>query len=359
MNCHGCKQKYDLQCADLSPKRFRKLNQEGKLKWRCLECKSKQPKVGNINTPLRPTQQSRGEDEIVAEVSTVKSNVTLRKKPEPPTLSSSRAVDYVTEEVLRDIWNNEMRQEMQTMLEATIKRTVSEQLKTIHNQCTGFQESILYVSTQYDDLKNEIVDLKKLLGSTSSELKCLKVENKTLKGDLSACMTRVKALEDESLKQQQWVRMQNVEITGIPEGKDEITSELVLKVTKHIGINIVPSDLEFAHRVQPRRAESASRARSVIVRLRERIVKDQIIAAARKHRAMTAKDLGIGSESSKIFVNEHLTKESKMLLNSCKQKAKEVNYKYIWTKNCRIYVRRNDTSPAIPINSSSDLLKIA
>ncbi|KOB73882.1 hypothetical protein OBRU01_10436 [Operophtera brumata] len=252
-----------------------------------------------------------------------------------------------------------MRQEMQAMLEATIKNTITDQLKTIHNQCTGFTESIAYVSTQYEDLRNQIVDLKKLLGSTSSELKCLKVENKTLRGDLSACMTRVKALEDENMKQQQWVRLQNLEITGIPEDKNESTSELVLKVTKHIGVNIEPYELEFAHRVQPRRAESAARARSIIVRLRERVVKDRIIAAARKHRAITAKDMGIGSESNKIYVNEHLTKDSKMLLNSCKQKAKEVNYKYTWTKNCRIYVRKNETSPAIPINSSADLIKIA
>lgn len=360
MHCHGCRQKYDLQCADLSPKRFKKLNSEGKLKWRCFECKGRQPKVGNTSTPLRPSvgpsQQPTSDVEPVKVKSSENSNenVTMRRKVDDPTRSAS----YITEEKLRDIWKNEMRQEMQAMLEATIKRTVSGQLATINSQCTGFQEAITYVSTQYEDLRKEISDLKKLLGTTSSELKFLKEENRNLKDSLSTYGARVVALEVENLKQQQWVRLQNIEITGIPEVKDEMAMDLVLKVVQHIGVTIVPSDLEFAHRVQPRRAESAVRARPIVARLRQRLVKDDIIAAARKYRNLTAKDMGIGGETCKIFVNEHLTKDSKLLLSSSKLRAKEANYRYVWTKNCRIFVRKDEASPPIPINSMSDLQKV-
>lgn len=353
MNCHGCKQKYDLQCADLSPKRYRKLNPEGKLKWRCFECRSKEPKTGNTNTPLRPALQPKLDGEHVPEISSEISNITLRKKGE-----TSLPAVYITEEKLRDIWKNEMRQEMQIMLEGTIKRTISSQLTTINSQCSGVQESVDYVSTQYEELRKEISVLKGILSCTSSEMKLLKEENKKIKDDLSVCMNRVHSLEAENLKQQQWVRMQNIEITGIPEEKTEVTTDLVLRVAQQIGVKIELSDVEFAHRVQPRRAESAARARPIVVRLRQRATKDQLIAAARKHRNLNGRDLGIGGEDCKVYVNEHLTRDSKILLSSCKQKAKEVNYKFVWTKNCRIFVRKNETAPPVPINSSSDLLKI-
>lgn len=199
-------------------------------------------------------------------------------------------------------------------------------------------ESITYVSKQYEDIRREMADLKKLLGASNNELKSLKEENKALKESLASCAARVKNLEEENLKQQQWVRMHNVEIVGVPEEKDEVPLNVVLKLSQHIGVPILPSDIEFAYRVQPRRAASASRARPIVARLKQRSVKDQLLAAARKKRNLTAGDMGIGGDTNKIFINENLTKENKILLNSCKQKAKEVNFKFLWTKNCRIFV---------------------
>lgn len=250
-----------------------------------------------------------------------------------------------------------MKMDLKSVIDSSV-RELSGQLKTINGQCTDFQESLSYVSRQYDDLRKEIADLKQLFSNTSSEIKGLKDENKSLKQSLTACVSRVKLLEDENLKQQQWARIKNVEITGIPESKDEITSALVLKVTEHIGVALKPVDIEFAHRVQPRSTVNASLARPIVVRFRQSIPKDQVVAAARKYRNMTARDVGVGGEGHKVFVNEHLIRENKMLLGLCKRQAKEANYEFTWTKNCRIYARKNVTSPPIPIISSADLVKI-
>lgn len=352
MSCHECRQKYDLLCANLSPKRFKKLSAEVKLKWTCLECKSKQPKLDNTNTPVRATsqsQQTKVSSRIGVEVLDEDCNITFRKH---------RTDDVIIDDKLRDIWENLMRKEMEVMLHSTINRMISEQLKPINSQNSELHESMSYISEQLDNLKKENADLRKLLSTVSSDLRLLKEENKTLKEKLEVTISRVKLLEDESMRQQQWIRLQNIEITGIPENRDESTSDLVRRVVQHIGVSIEESDLEFAHRVQPRRTTSAERARPIVARLRHRSVKDKIIAAARKNRNITTRELGMGGESNRVFVNEHLTKENKMLLSSCKQRAKEVNFKYIWTKNCRIYARKNDVSPPIPISSASDLVKL-
>lgn len=349
MCCHECRQKYDLICANLSPKRFKKMSQEVKLKWTCLECKSRKPKLDNTNTPVRAAQQSKPTGELDVMALDDECNITFRKH---------RNDDFITEEKLKEIWKNVMKKEMESLLESTINRTVSEQLKLIKNQYSGFQESLTFISSQFEEFKIENAELKKVLGTVSTEIKCLKEENRTLRENLDAVSSRVKVLEDENIKQQQWVRLQNIEITGIPEAKEENTIDIVQKITQHLGVAIEPSDLEFAHRVQPRRVASAERARPIVVRLRQRYIKDQIIAAARRRRNMNARDVGMGGENNRIFINEHLTKENKMLLRACKQRAKEVNFKYIWTKNCRIFVRKIDTSPPIPINSSLDLAKM-
>lgn len=336
MVCHDCKSRYDLPCANLSPKRFKKLSQEAKLKWKCIECKSRLPKQDNANTPVRSTIYPKSDDESETEKpSALDRNVTTRTR-----------ADYMTESKFRQMWKCEMMSEIKAMIETAITKNVSSQLTAITNQCSEHQESITFISQQYEDLK-------KLLGTTTTELK-------TLKDNLIALTARVNMLEVENIKQQQWVRLQNIEIAGVPENKDENTVAIVQQISQYIGVNIEPSDLEFAHRVQPRRAAGAGsvRARPIVARLRQRAVKDRIISAARKHRNLNTRDLKIGGEVNKIYINEHLTKNNKMLLTSCKEKAKILGYKYIWTKNCRIFLRKSDTSPPISILTNQDLIKI-
>lgn len=350
MSCPGCNAKYDLQCANLSPKRYKAMNQENRRKWRCDECRSKLP-VKSGNSSITPVRVQIQEDPIVSASAPDLSdscNVTKRTKPEPC---------FITEERLLEIMKSE-RQATRAAIESSVKG-LSNQLTRINEQCAGSMESISFVSQQNEDLNKVISDLKKMLGANVAEMKLLREENKNLRQDMNGYVTRIKMLEEENLKQQQWVRLQNLEIVGIPESKEENALDIVMKITDYIGADIQPNDIEFAHRVQPRHATSAARGRNIVVHLKQRAAKDRVLAAARKHRGLTTTDVGVGRESSKIFVNEHLTKENKMLLSSCKQKAKEINYKYIWTKNCRIYVRRNDSSPPLHIASPADLVKIA
>lgn len=358
MNCTGCNQKYDLQCANLSPKRFKALNDENKRKWRCLECNNKVPKSDNTNTLVRSGSSTSNliaiadsENECMLSGS---GGVTLRRKHIADSNTNS---NYITEDKMKEMLNADGR-EVRSVIESCVNG-LSGQLEAIKVQCSGYQESLSFVSRQYDELRKELVEFKKLFGSTNTELKKVKEENKSLREALNTQDSRIKVLEGENIKQQQWSRMQNIEVTGIPENKEEDTSDVVLKVAQHIGVAIEPSDIEFAHRVQPRQPGGSTRtSRSIIVRLRQRITKDRIVAAARKHRNLNAKDMGLGGETNRVFINEHLTKENKMLLTSCKQRAREANFKFVWTKNCRIYVRRSEVTPPIPITSSSELSRI-
>lgn len=357
MSCATCSQKYDLQCANLSPKRYRGLNDESKQKWKCHECKSKQPKADNSDTPVRPgpgPSVPLTVDDSVGECLLSGSNVTLRKKASS---SSSACNDYITEGKMKEMLKAD-RQETRLVVESCVNG-LSEQIDAVKIQCHGYQESLSFVSKQYDELRKELADMKKQFAATNSELKSIKDENKALKETMHQQSTRIKALEEESSKQQQWSRMQNIEVIGIPEQKEEVTSTVIQNLIHFIGVPIELSDIEFAHRVQPRRSTSSDRtSRAIVVRLRQRVLKDRIVAAARKHRSLNARDLGLGGESNRVFINEHLTKENKMLLSSCKQKAREANYKFVWTKNCRIYVRRNENSPPTPISSPADMVKI-
>ncbi|KAL4721721.1 hypothetical protein ACJJTC_001702, partial [Scirpophaga incertulas] len=98
-------------------------------------------------------------------------------------------------------------------------------------------------------------------------------------------------------------RQLNVEVVGIPEDKNEDLMRYIADICKYIGVNIIPGD------------------------------------------------------PKPIYINEHLTPYNKQLLKKCKEIAMKKEYKYVWTKNGRIYIRKNDTSPAIQIHEEEDLRK--
>ena len=57
----------------------------------------------------------------------------------------------------------------------------------------------------------------------------------------------------------------------------------------------------------------------------------------------------------KIFINENLTYLKKKLFWKSKQKAKEAGFKFFWTMNGNVYVRKLEDDKSILIKNEQDL----
>ena len=56
-----------------------------------------------------------------------------------------------------------------------------------------------------------------------------------------------------------------------------------------------------------------------------------------------------------LFVNENLTKKKKRLFWMTKQKAKSIRYKFYWTFNGTIFIRKQEGSDKIILHKEEDL----
>ena len=56
-----------------------------------------------------------------------------------------------------------------------------------------------------------------------------------------------------------------------------------------------------------------------------------------------------------VFINENLTRPRKKLLWMTKQKAKLADYKYLWTSNGNIFVRKSEETDALTVKTNDDL----
>lgn len=166
------------------------------------------------------------------------------------------------------------------------------------------------------------------------------------------CETLKRRVED--LEQRS--RSNNIELVGIPEKSGENLLSVVSLLGARIGVDVDVSDVDAVHRVAPVN-HASGRPKNIIVRMISRIKRDNFVGAARKVKELNSGGLGF-SEKLSIYVNDHLTPERKMLLNKAKSEAKKLNYKYVWVKNSRIYVRKSDGTPVVMIGDVSDIAKI-
>lgn len=61
-----------------------------------------------------------------------------------------------------------------------------------------------------------------------------------------------------------------------------------------------------------------------------------------------------GQHVEKIYINESLSSRRKKLFNKVYQFKKANSYKYIWTRNGKIFLKENDSSPSYNFTTMED-----
>lgn len=183
-----------------------------------------------------------------------------------------------------------------------------------------------------------------------SKIKSLEKENCRMSQENSEIKGRLDLLEQRS-------RLNNLEITGIPVMDKEDPRKLVTEVFKAYGINVPSEVIDVVHRVPTR---NIKQPKPVIVALNGRYWKNKILESVKtnvKSRNIITVDQIFPEYKGKdkIFVREHLTANNKFLLNECKKVAKDKNYKFVWVRDCKICVRKNEQAAIKVIYSLSDV----
>lgn len=135
-------------------------------------------------------------------------------------------------------------------------------------------------------------------------------------------------------EKEQWSRSNNVELRGIPFSKTENLFEVLLKLADLCEVELKKEDINFITRV---RSRNNNGPKSIVACLTHRYLKENLVAAARTRRGLSALDLGFDNCNDKVYINDHLTESTKLLLNKTKLVAKEKNFQFVWVKKCTIH----------------------
>lgn len=200
------------------------------------------------------------------------------------------AKNLITVEVLEGILDNKLKPMLSTMDE--LKGTVQ------------------FLSDKFDLTIKKVQELEEKLLITDQE-------NKHLKTEVSRLSTLVAHTVEELNNVQQYSRRDCVEISGIPEIRDENTNKLVIAVGTLIGVQVNESDISLSHRLPNTKAsyvsavknnsQSSNNISKIIVKFTRRDVKEKFYHNRKYLKDKSTADLNLGRVSSnKIYISESL-----------------------------------------------------
>ncbi|KAI5723366.1 uncharacterized protein LOC103521242 [Diaphorina citri] len=199
-------------------------------------------------------------------------------------------------------------------------------------------QELLPMRSKMNQILELVKEQNKKIEQLETQLNEQRQENKHLTKNLANAKDEINDLQQRS-------RLSNIIINGIPEAKGENVFKLVEDLGRKLEINNAESHIQVAHRVK---TTNKTKAKPIVVRLLNSKTRDIWTAAYRQKKLW----------AQKIYVNEHLTKKNQDLLHQAKEFKSRYNFNFVWVRDCKIFIRKNDKSRVFVIRSELDFERV-
>jgi len=231
---------------------------------------------------------------------------------------------------------------------------IKEELHPIHVKIEDiskkYQElkaSIEVFSGKYDTLLNDIK-------TTNSNFQQQARDIKLIKQDLSIIDKRAVEALDEVEELGQYIRRDCLEISGIQADHNNSAEEIVKAVGEAIGVVVHSDEISIAHQIPTYNPRSPPK---VIVKFTHRKTRNKFYEKRKnlfKKKAKDLPNLNISSQAN-VYISESLTPKRKKLFSEVNKTKKYLKWKYIWSNNGKIYIKKSEKSQTYTFNKIEDL----
>lgn len=222
-----------------------------------------------------------------------------------------------------------MTSKMIKCIEKKFNELTNQLMKSFNEQIKELKKSVEFCCEKLDEYEEKNKN-KEIL------IKQLQAENKEIKLHIN--------------KMEQNEKQNNIEIQGVPFKENENITNVFNNI-----IDILKCDKETINVTNIFRSKNknpTNKNTAIVVSLQNKECKDIIIALKKKYGILNAKNINF-EENNTIYINEQLTQFNKHLLYLAK--SSRLGYKFIWAKNGKIWMRKNETSPILLIRTPEDI----
>lgn len=142
----------------------------------------------------------------------------------------------------------------------------------------------------------------------------IKTENTKLSEEINVIRLKIDILEQQNLGA-------SVEIIGIPKTENENCINIVKEIGKKLNIEIPATEAK-------RITTDKSKSNIIIAKLKTKEIRSQLIRSSQTTKLNSNILVKTWPVENKIFINEHLTRDKRILFAITKSTAKEKNHKF-------------------------------
>lgn len=224
------------------------------------------------------------------------------------------------------------------------------QMKQQREGVKQLQQSYEFMSECFDKLQAEIINLTK--------------ENKEMKRDIKKLLTNEKSLNDRianleqiAVKGKQCENVNNMIISNMPKLEQSVDlKNAICKIAEQVGYQLQDDEIVQIYQTHNKKFDT----HPIIVKMTNDKLKSKCMQYRKQKHTIDIGAIGenLNTRGKNINFHHMIEREFAELLQKAKEAAKKVNFKYVWFKDNRVLVRKNENATVIQIKSAKDITKI-
>jgi hypothetical protein len=203
------------------------------------------------------------------------------------------------------------------------------------------KEIILQLKDSFQKFKDDTCDNFNNLSNKFIMIDKMVTENNLLKTHINQLENKIEILERRQIAN-------DIIIDGVPERISENCTQLIQQIGKELNLKINESMINDCHRIGFNKNNESPR--KILVSFTNHQDKVNILKARQIVRNFSTKCMGIQPDVP-IYIRENLTSKGNKLFKEARELRKQLNFKFVWTKNGLVFLRKNETEKIIRVVS--------
>lgn len=240
------------------------------------------------------------------------------------------------ENPLENQYNTEiMDEKIKTTIQETINQLLRPFKKAMEKEMTEIKTSVQYMSDSFEEQK---CSFDKIL----EEFRALRRENTVLK-------ERMRGLEARIMDLEQNEKARNIVVMGVPKQNNLDCDRIVKQICKGLNVPLADADIEETYTL------SKQESGPILVKFKNLRKKQEVIRRVKQLKGLTVEGCGLEGGKGKIFLNDDLTTQKRLLFKKARDAKKLGKFKIVYCLDGKIFAKKVGEDRPIQIGSEGDL----
>lgn len=220
---------------------------------------------------------------------------------------------------------------------------IKSELHQLKQDVDAVKDSQQFFNEKFEGFKANLTSLSGKVHGWDAEIAAIRQGHQQLSSNMAAVGLDLNMVQQEQLSN-------NMLISNVIKVVAENLPDLLKTICDTLGVTLMNRDVVSISRMT---TKNTKQIEPILVRFSNRAVKDEIMFAA-KSTALSCRQLGFAIDQ-RIYFNHHLTTRNQTIMQAARQYKRKYNFRFVWFTRGSIYIKRDETSPAIRITSTHDL----